>query len=190
MLGGIRGRRRGWQRMRWLDGITDLMEESEWTPRVGDGQACSDSWGCKESDTTEQLNWTDRAYNVVTMINFSILITIIAFQVCEMLTSEEAGCVITETLLFLQLLGNFSLSLLQFVTIQFLSCLWNFWSSILYNVLQHELLMFCFMIRMHLGQEYRRNNVPFSLHHCQGWQKGFLSDFSTVSLLSFLFIEK
>lgn len=38
-----------------------------------------------------------RAYNVVTMINFSILITIIAFQVCEMLTSEAAGCVITET---------------------------------------------------------------------------------------------
>ena len=33
----------------------------EWTPRVGDGQgglACCDSWGCKESDTTERLNWT------------------------------------------------------------------------------------------------------------------------------------
>ena len=32
------------------------------TPGVGDGQgglACSDSWGCKESDTNEQLNWTD-----------------------------------------------------------------------------------------------------------------------------------
>ena len=29
MLGGIGGRRRrGWQRMRWLDGITDLMEMS------------------------------------------------------------------------------------------------------------------------------------------------------------------
>ena len=36
--------------------------ESEWTPGVGDGQgdlACCDSWGCKESDTTEQLNWTE-----------------------------------------------------------------------------------------------------------------------------------
>ena len=35
--------------------------ESEWTPEVGDGQgglACCDSWGRKESDTTEQLNWT------------------------------------------------------------------------------------------------------------------------------------
>ena len=33
-----------------------------WTPGVGDGQgglACCDSWGCKESDMTERLNWTD-----------------------------------------------------------------------------------------------------------------------------------
>ena len=36
--------------------------ESGWTPGVGDGQgglACCDSWGCKESDTTERLNWTE-----------------------------------------------------------------------------------------------------------------------------------
>ena len=36
--------------------------EFEWTPRVGDGQGglvCCDSWGHKESDTTEQLNWTE-----------------------------------------------------------------------------------------------------------------------------------
>ena len=33
-----------------------------WTPGVGDGQeglACCSSWGCKESDTTEWLNWTE-----------------------------------------------------------------------------------------------------------------------------------
>ena len=33
-----------------------------WTPGGGDGQgglACCSSWGCKESDTTEQLNWTE-----------------------------------------------------------------------------------------------------------------------------------
>ena len=36
--------------------------EFEWTPGVGDGQgglACCNSWGCKESDTTEWLNWTE-----------------------------------------------------------------------------------------------------------------------------------
>ena len=36
--------------------------EFEWTPGVGDrqgGLVCCDSWGCKESDTTERLNWTD-----------------------------------------------------------------------------------------------------------------------------------
>ena len=66
MLGGIGGRRkRGWQRMRWLDDIT-YGHEFEWTPGVGDGQgglACCDSWGHKESDTTEGLNWTERQRN-------------------------------------------------------------------------------------------------------------------------------
>ena len=36
--------------------------EFGWTPGVGDGQgglACCDSWGCKESDTTERLIWSD-----------------------------------------------------------------------------------------------------------------------------------
>ena len=66
MLGGIGDRRRrGRQRMRWLDGITDSMDvESEWTPGAGDGQeglACCDSCGHKESDTTERLNWTEHA---------------------------------------------------------------------------------------------------------------------------------
>ena len=64
MQGGIGGRRRrGWLRMRWLDGITDSMDvKFEWTPGVGDGQgglACCNSWGHKESDMTERLNWTD-----------------------------------------------------------------------------------------------------------------------------------
>ena len=41
----------------WLDGC-----ESEWTQGVGDGQGglvCCDSWGHKESDTTERLNWSE-----------------------------------------------------------------------------------------------------------------------------------
>ena len=61
MLGKTEGgRRRGWQGMRWLDGITDSVDmESEWTPGVGRGDlACYRPWGPKESDTTE-LNWTE-----------------------------------------------------------------------------------------------------------------------------------
>ena len=45
----------GWHH--WLNG-----RESEWTPGVGDGQGglvCCDSWGHKESDTTERLIWSD-----------------------------------------------------------------------------------------------------------------------------------
>ena len=58
MLGGIGSRRRrGLPRMRWLDGITDLMNVSvsELRELVMDkgGLACCDSWGHKESDTTE-----------------------------------------------------------------------------------------------------------------------------------------
>ena len=54
----------GWHH--WLDG-----REAEWTPGVGDGQgglACCDSWGRKESDTTERLNWTELnvSFNSVT----------------------------------------------------------------------------------------------------------------------------
>ena len=60
MLGGIGGRRRrGRQRMRWLDGITDSMDVHLSELREFDGQgglACCDSWGRKESDMTEQLN--------------------------------------------------------------------------------------------------------------------------------------
>ena len=60
MLGKIDGRRRrGRQRMRWLDGITNSMDEFEQALGVGDGQgslACCSSWGCKMSDRTEQLN--------------------------------------------------------------------------------------------------------------------------------------
>ena len=45
----------GWHH--WLDG-----RKSEWTPGVGDrqgGLACYNSWGRKESDMTEWLNWDD-----------------------------------------------------------------------------------------------------------------------------------
>ena len=64
MLGKIEGmRRRGWQRKRWLDGHHRLNgHEFEQAPGVGDGQvslACCSPWGHKESDTNEQLSWTE-----------------------------------------------------------------------------------------------------------------------------------
>ena len=66
MLGKIEGRRRGQQRMRWLDGITSSNgHEFEQTLGDGEGQgglACCSPWGLKESDTTEWLNSKRRVW--------------------------------------------------------------------------------------------------------------------------------
>jgi len=65
----------GWHH--WLYG-----RESEWTPGVGDGQGglvCCDSWGRKESNTTEQLNWTLPLYST-TFCHLSHIFIIPSFQ--------------------------------------------------------------------------------------------------------------
>ena len=85
MLGKIEGRRRrGWQDE--MAGWHHLLNGHGfgWTPGVGDGQGgleCCNSWGCRESDTTEWLNWTERSLNfvylfielAVSFIDFSIV---------------------------------------------------------------------------------------------------------------------
>ena len=63
MLGKIEGRkRRGRQKMRLWDGITNSMDMFQQAPEVGHGQGslvCCSPQGHKELDTTERLNWTD-----------------------------------------------------------------------------------------------------------------------------------
>ena len=72
MLGKIegrkrRGRQRGWQRMTAGGHHRLNGHEFEQAPGVGNGEgslACCSPWGCKESDTTEWLNWTERSRKV------------------------------------------------------------------------------------------------------------------------------
>jgi len=76
----------GWHH--WLDG-----RESEWTPGVGDGQgglACCDSWGRKESDTTERLNWTELWLLWIINASIQVSVWVIAFN---------CGCSVTKSCL-------------------------------------------------------------------------------------------
>ena len=64
MPGKIESKRRGWQRMRWLDGISYSMDMSLklMSPGAGDGQgglACCSPRGRKEWGRTEWLKWTE-----------------------------------------------------------------------------------------------------------------------------------
>ena len=64
MLRKTEGRRRGRQKMRWVDGITDSMglslntlwEMVNCRDELPDGLACCSPWSHEESDTAEQLS--------------------------------------------------------------------------------------------------------------------------------------
>ena len=68
----------GWHH--WLHG-----RGSEWTPGVGDGQgglACCSSWGRKEPDMTERLNWTELMLYLCYIYSFPFLYVFFSFVQC------------------------------------------------------------------------------------------------------------
>ena len=93
MLGGIGGRRRrGRQRMRWLDGITDSMdvglgELQELVIGQG-GLACCDSWGRKESDTTER----EPVFNFLGLVIPRKWSALVCFGQCSQSWVLNCGC--------------------------------------------------------------------------------------------------
>ena len=64
--------------------------ESEWTPGVGDGQgglACCNPWGCKESDTTERLNWTE-----LNFLTYYLSISLVHYWVLWLILTGKLFC--------------------------------------------------------------------------------------------------
>ena len=123
MLGKIEGRgRRGWQRMRWLDGITnsrDMSLSKLWRDGEGQGSlACCSPWGLQDLDTTEWLN--NKMYVNVQILQYKIkfknkrkikiikgyllyvtksavyLIYVTCISTCTRVTNEFAVIVITQ----------------------------------------------------------------------------------------------
>ena len=82
----------GWHH--WLNG-----HGFGWTPGVGHGQgglACCGSWGCKESDTTEQLNWTELRDSLIPVSQSVWYTTLIKWRIKIMISSINAEKCLTK----------------------------------------------------------------------------------------------
>ena len=97
---------------RWGSSWNSERHEFEYPPVVGDGQgglACCDSWGRKESDTTERLNWTelmgpDAMILVFRMLSFKPTFSLFSFTFFKRLFSSSLSSIRAVSSAYLSLL--------------------------------------------------------------------------------------
>ena len=102
----------------WHHGLDG--RESEWTPGDGDeqgGLACCGSWGCKESDTTERLNynWTELCVSLVASTKTVPIILIWTFKIFHIFW-EETYTRFKETIIY-RLLTSILLAIWEIIEI-------------------------------------------------------------------------